>query len=184
MPCLNYILIIFSIECPRCFKLLHRHSLREHVNVVHYNQTKFQCDHCDFKTSRRGGLMIHLKGVHKCEIDPKYSKVQPKRQCNYCGTMIRNWRRHIMKVHMNIKNVFCDNCSYSAFFKYDIEQHMRVHVKKEPKESQKYFCDVCGLEFEKRFHLNAHLKSKHMTKERNHQCTICEKCKFSFKNLK
>lgn len=127
--------------------------------------------------------MIHLKSVHKCEIDTKYTKAKPIRQCNYCGAMIRNWRRHIMRLHMNIKNVFCDLCPYSAFFKFDLEQHIRVHVRKEPKQPQKYFCDVCGLEFHKRFHLNAHFKAKHMTKERTHQCTICDKCKIFNCNL-
>lgn len=84
-----------------------------------------------------------------------------------------------MKVHMNIKNAFCDLCPYSAYFKYDLEQHMRVHVKKVSSEPQTYFCDACGLEFKKRFHLNAHFKAKHMTRERVHQCPVCEKCELN-----
>lgn len=86
-------------------------------------------------------------------------------------------------MHMNIKNFFCDKCNYSAFFKYDMVQHMKVHIKKQQKEPQKYFCEVCGMEFEKRFHLNAHCRSKHMTKERVHQCSICEKCDHSKFNI-
>ena len=174
---INQLIYYLSVECPRCFKYLHRDSIKEHINVVHFHQNKFQCDRCDYETSRHVRLMVHLKTVHQCDIDSKYETTKPKRQCNYCGAMIKNWRRHIMKVHMNIKNVFCDICSYSSFFKYDMEQHMRVHIKKQQKEPQKFFCEVCGMEFEKRFHLNAHCRAKHMTKERVHQCSKCEKCK-------
>lgn len=42
--------------------------------------------------------MMHMKAVHKCDIDPKFDTSKPKKQCNYCGGMVRNWRRHIMKV--------------------------------------------------------------------------------------
>ncbi|CRK93016.1 CLUMA_CG006469, isoform A [Clunio marinus] len=176
-----------NVQCPRCFKFLHRDSIKEHINVVHFKQNKFQCEHedCGYSASRFGRVMMHMKAVHKYEIDSKYEQTkQPKKQCNVCGSLVRNWRRHVMKVHMNIKNFFCDSCPYGAFFKYDLEQHMRVHIQKQPKEPQKYFCEMCGLDFEKRFHLNAHVKAKHTKRERIHQCSICEKAFFSAENLK
>jgi KRAB domain-containing zinc finger protein len=159
--------------------MLHRDSIKEHINVVHFKQNKFQCDQpgCDYMASRHGRLMMHMKAIHKCDIDEKYESSKPKRQCTICGSLVKNWRRHVMKVHMNIKNFFCDSCNYGAFFKYDMEQHMKTHMMKQPKEPQKFFCEMCGLEFEKRFHLNAHFKAKHTVKERIHQCNICEKCK-------
>jgi hypothetical protein len=168
-----------SVECPRCFKLLHRDSIKEHINVVHFKQNKFQCEEigCDYTASRFARLMMHKKSIHKSAIDPKYEKTKPKRQCNVCGAMVKNWRRHVMKVHLAIKNFFCDICSHGTFFKSDMEIHMRIHARKEPKQPQKFFCEMCGLEFEKRFHLNAHVKAKHTAKERIHNCTICEKCK-------
>lgn len=145
---------------------------------MHFKQSKFQCDRCEYKTSRQGRLMIHLKAAHQCEIDPKFETAKPKRRCNYCGVIIKNWRRHVMKMHMNIKNFFCDLCSYSSFFKFDMEQHVvKVHVKRHQKEAQKYFCEICGMKFDKRFHLNAHSRSKHSAKERIHKCPTCEKCK-------
>lgn len=114
----------FSVECPRCFKLLHRDSIKEHINVVHFRHFKFQCDQpdCDYSASRHGRLMMHLKAVHKFDIDPKYevTHTKPKRQCNICGSMVKNFKRHVLKVHMNIKNFFCDQCSYASFFKYDL----------------------------------------------------------------
>ena len=186
-----------NVSCPRCFKLLHRDSIKEHINVVHFKQNKFQCEEkgCDYTASRYARLMMHMKAIHKSTIDPKYEKVKPKRQCNVCGTMVKNWRRHAMKVHLGIKNFYCDGCGHGTFFKSDMEIHMKSHLRKEPKEPQKFFCEMCGLIFEKRFHLSkyeryfsletqrrnhsfldAHVKAKHTAKERIHQCTICEKC--------
>lgn len=111
----------FSVECPRCFKLLHRDSIKEHINVVHFKQNKFQCDRCDYSASRYGRVMMHKKACHNCEIDPKFeSKLKPRRQCSICGSMVKNYKRHVMKVHMNIKNYHCDNCTYGAFFKFDL----------------------------------------------------------------
>jgi hypothetical protein len=167
-----------NVECPRCFKVLHRDSIKEHINVVHFKQNKFQCEQkdCGYTASRYARLMMHMKAIHQFSIDPKYEKVKPKRQCNVCGAMVKNWRRHVMKVHLAIKNFFCDCCGHGTFFKSDMEIHIKSHAKKEPKEAQKFFCEMCGLEFEKRFHLNAHVKAKHTAKERIHQCNICEKC--------
>jgi RNase P subunit RPR2 len=98
-----------------------------------------------------------------------------KTMCQICGVSIGNFRRHVLKVHMNIKNFFCDLCSHAAYFKCDLEQHMKVHAQKPPKPAQSFFCESCGLTFPKRFHLNAHVKAKHTTKVRNHICGICGK---------
>lgn len=64
--------------------------------------------------------MMHKKACHNCDIDPKFALVKPRRQCSICGSMVKNYKRHVMKVHMNIKNYHCDSCSYGAFFKYDL----------------------------------------------------------------
>lgn len=187
-----------SIECPRCNKVIHRDSIREHIDVVHFNRNKFQCELCDYKASRYGRIMQHKRYVHNQKIDPKFEKsVKSKkleRQCSYCGVMIMNWRRHILKIHMNIKNFFCDCCKYSSFFKSDLgesalkslkldpdyfttEKHMKRHIKKpkEPKEPQKFCCDKCGLNFDNRYYMNTHMKSKHS--ERIYKCKVCEKSK-------
>lgn len=158
---------------------MQRYSLKEHVNTVHFNQTKFECDHCNFKATRRVGLLVHFRGNHKFKIDQKYDKKAPKRQCNHCGLIITNWRRHILRVHTRIKNVFCDICPYSTYFKSDLEQHMQVHIRQIQNERQKFVCDACGVEFKGRAGLSKHFKAQHMTQERNYQCPICQKCKFN-----
>lgn len=107
-----------------------------------------------------------------------------KKFCDHCGSSVNNYRRHILKVHLNIKNFFCDLCGYASFFKCDMDQHMKVHVKKTQKQQQTYCCEACGLAFNKRFHLNAHVRSKHTEKVRNHICHICNKAFYSSENLK
>lgn len=168
-----------NVQCPKCFRYLHRDSIKEHIDVVHFKLNKFSCQeaYCDYTASRYGRIMHHMKVIHGTEIDSKYEFDKPKKQCNLCGSMVRNWRRHAMKVHLNIKNFFCDICNHGSFFKCDMESHLKTHLQKVKKEPQKFYCEICGLDFDKRFHLNSHVKAKHTVKERNHHCTICTKCK-------
>lgn len=110
------------IQCPKCLKSLHRHSLKEHFFSVHLRQSKFKCDICSQEFPRHNRLLLHLKNQHEMEVDAKIT-IKPKTQCTQCGSMVRNQRRHILKVHLHIKNFFCDSCSYGAFFKYDLGEY-------------------------------------------------------------
>ncbi|KAL7013561.1 hypothetical protein ACKWTF_015466 [Chironomus riparius] len=110
--------------------------------------------------------------------------LKPKKCCEICGSSVNNYRRHVLKVHLHVKNYFCDLCGFASFFRCDLEQHMKVHVKKSIKQQQTFYCESCGLEFNKKFHLNAHVRAKHTEKVRSHLCHICNKAFFSTENLK
>lgn len=173
---------LLSVSCPLCCKTIQRYSLIEHISVIHFNQIKLKCDYCNYKARRRLNLLSHLKRVHSCAIDLESGRKIPKKHhCIYCGLMTENRKRHMLRAHKNIKNVFCDLCLYSTYFKPDLENHMQVHINQALSKVQKFICDVCGLHFKKRSQINSHMKSQHMPKERNYQCPICYKCKFNWK---
>lgn len=49
------------IQCPKCLKLLHRHSLKEHFFSVHLRKSsKFKCDICSQEFPRHNRLLLHL----------------------------------------------------------------------------------------------------------------------------
>lgn len=125
--------------------------MREHIHVVHFKQNKYTCDICSFSTPRYARLMWHKKLRHGENIDSKYEqKKTTTKQCYICGSFIKNWRRHVMKVHLNIRNFSCDLCGIGTFFKSDMQKHIQVHVRKEKKKTEKFYCESCGLEFGKK----------------------------------
>lgn len=106
--------------------------------------------------------------------------------CTICETETSSLKRHVNKMHMEVKNFFCDSCDFSSFFKQDLQNHMKSHLTKRKyfKESNEFYCENCGLKFNKKFHLNAHVKAKHTEKVRNHVCGVCGKGFYSSENLK
>lgn len=128
---------------------MHRDSMREHINVVHFKLNRYSCDICNYSASRGSRLNYHKKVNHGVALDAKYAiKSAPTKQCYICGSFIKNWRRHVMKVHLNIRNFFCDMCGIGTFFKSDMSRHViQVHIKKEQKQREKFYCESCGLEF-------------------------------------
>lgn len=99
----------FRIQCPECLKLMHRDSVKQHIISVHLKQHNFHCDFCGFQTSRRTRLSFHLRSSHNLSIEDKKAGLKKQcTQCTHCGTLVRDIRRHVDKVHSKIKNVFCD----------------------------------------------------------------------------
>lgn len=127
---------------------MHRDSMREHINAVHFKFNRFSCTLCRYSASRFARLMLHKKVHHGIKIDAKFEvKNSSTKQCYICGSFIKNWRRHVMKVHLNVRNFFCDLCGLGTFFKSDMSKHIQVHVRRDRKEKEKFYCESCGLEF-------------------------------------
>ena len=70
---------------------------------------KFPCNQCDFKASKKGNLMTHLKSRHK---GLKY----PCDQCDYKATDKGNLSRHLKSKHEGVKYP-CDQCDYKSSYK-------------------------------------------------------------------
>lgn len=100
--------------------------------------------------------------------------------CFICQVETSSLRRHVNKMHIDVKNFYCDSCDFSSFFKSDLQMHMKTHSVKTSrktyfKEPHEFYCEACGLKFFKKFHLNAHVKAKHTEKVRSHICNVCGK---------
>ncbi|MBJ7883212.1 C2H2-type zinc finger protein, partial [Gelidibacter salicanalis] len=52
-------------ECNICGKtLFDKHSLKKHVDVVHFNIRRFQCQSCPKRFSMKNDLEGHVSAVH------------------------------------------------------------------------------------------------------------------------
>lgn len=140
-----------------------------------------------FLTTKR--LKAHMK-VHDDDS---------KEMCNECGILLtsyHNLEKHIKRVHLKLKNYFCDLCDYSATFKHSLSQHIISHI--DPESRRKWKCDMCrfvsvssqslkahksyehsgqvytchcGKTFNQRASLSTHIKCVHQ-KLKNHSCTM------------
>lgn len=61
------------------------------------------------------------------------------------------------KVHQNIRDYACDQCSYRARSQNDLNLHSRRHTGARP-----YVCDECQLPFSTSSNLSKHVKRRHM----------------------
>lgn len=85
-----------------------------------------------------------------------------KEMCTQCGLLVtskHNLQKHIKRVHLKLKNFFCDICGYGATFKHSIASHLVSHI--DPKERRKWDCDVCSFVSVSKQSLRAHKAYEH-----------------------
>ena len=66
-----------------------------HVNNVHTDIIKYECNECDFKATLKKGLKIHTESIHK---GLRYN-------CNECGfkaTKKQSLKRHALNQHKQL----------------------------------------------------------------------------------
>ena len=118
--------------CRKCsFKFkLHSHLLR-HYRTVHdfdmkkftnseisAEQTIYSCTVCDFTTSYKQNLAIHMKSKH--------SDLKNDFHCDQCGsnfTVKTSLTRHILKVHGQAPEVVCEFCDFKTKFENNLRRH-------------------------------------------------------------
>lgn len=172
-----------QIRCPSSNYQLYWHFLN---SIKIYNDILGSCSKA-FSTVKR--LRAHMK-VHDDDA---------KEMCNECGLLVtskHNLDKHIMRVHLRIRNFFCDVCGYSATFKHSIASHMTSHI--DPNSRRKWKCELCcfvsvskqslrahqsyehsgkvytchcGKEFNQRASLSTHIKCVHH-KQKDHLCNL------------
>jgi KRAB domain-containing zinc finger protein len=113
-------------------------TLRDHITIAHATikpQIPYPVKMCNkiFLTTKR--LRAHMK-IHDDDS---------KEMCNECGLLVTSKHnlekvsvtdknhlqllsffkfQHIKRVHLKLRNFFCDVCGYSATFKHSIASHM------------------------------------------------------------
>ena len=149
-------------ECPKFFdspiKVI-RHR------VVHRNEAKFNCDHCQKIFKSRKILITHLSKVHGIHQHMKY-------QCPKCPSSF-NFQNHL-QAHVEKHSLpnrepdlFCEHCEMIFNNRSALNYHMQKHVK------PKYQCTKCPRSFQSEFGLKYHLKIHN--NEAHYLCDDCGK---------
>lgn len=94
--------------------------------------------------------------------------------CNKFFTESRKVKLHINRIHKGQKNYSCDQCSYTAFKKYELLLHLfNIHASKESLQKNAT-CPICGISFHGNTRLTVHMKRKHFQNiVRKLSCDLC-----------
>lgn len=140
-------------ECSDCFTIFdsqqsfHKHKIKMHISEK--ENTKWVCRYCKTSFSGVRALRDHVtvyhaiikpqipcsvKSCNKVFLTTKRLRAHirvhdddAKEMCPECGLMLtskHNLQKHINRVHLRLKNFFCDLCDYSATFRHSIASHM------------------------------------------------------------
>ena len=177
----------------KCEKQLSsKRNLLNHINVVHLQIKKYECDKCDYKFGQKDFLIKHQLRIHgngirhlKCHQCPKTYKWETdfnrhmekhsdkKYQCDSCVKQFvekRKLQYHIKSVHLKV-NYMCKavNCYYGSFSLLTL----KAHVLKVHDVENDFKCNLCQYRTVRSGDLKRHLKTKHLKGEKI-QCPLCE----------
>uniref|UniRef100_A0A1B0DQC8 Uncharacterized protein n=1 Tax=Phlebotomus papatasi TaxID=29031 RepID=A0A1B0DQC8_PHLPP len=133
--------------CPMKFHL--RHSLKQHVKVVHHRIKEYECSVCKKSFGAAKNLKNHFmthtgERPHACTQCPKTYIALDQ-----------------LKIHMTTHTGGnkCPQCKKILSSVKSLKYHMTTHTEERP-----YHCDECGKRFKQKFplkkHINTHLKSR------------------------
>ena len=126
-------------SCPTCLEVFsQKNELEEHLKTGHEVVT-FICDHCEFKTEKKGLLRTHMKTQHKNDEIESHRDIYTCYECEKIFSNKRNLMVHIQSIHELIKHP-CGQCDYEATQKYDLLKHI-----KSKHEEVKYACEKCDF---------------------------------------
>ena len=132
-------------------------------------ERKFECSICDFKTSWKTSLTLHMK-KDKHNVKKPHDKPKPETMaCDQCGKLFprkANLMMHVKNVHENSGNHICNVCGDVLGSKSGLRHHLRTHEEKKP-------CPECGILVR---NLKDHVQRSHTIDElKKHQCQDCGK---------
>lgn len=129
----------------------------------------------------------NVKSKRPCFLDslnlsPEEIALTDQRICPQCHKNFatkKGLMNHIRDVHLQMRQLFCDQCDYRTARSVELRRHIQVKH-----EGMRFICEVCGVETTTQSHLNFHVKQRH-TPELivNVPCDICGKVFKFAKNL-
>lgn len=203
-------------ECPECLNLYDAKKITKHIACHSSSKSSHSCNKCDYKTTTTIRLDNHCRKVHGSCVPSKTTLKKTKltkRQCIYCGILVKNLQEHYKITHSKTKRFYCDQCTYSCYFKTKIARHLLKHIPKFHREL--FSCTEVGCQFvcSRKDALKAHILTIHQTdrlksflcshcnktffnksqlnihmravheKEKNYTCSLCGKSFFNAKDL-
>lgn len=103
-----------------------------------------------------------------------------KLHCDECGIFLASnisLRRHVDRIHRQMRNYQCDSCPYSAFFKHSIEKHIVKHISTEFRD--RFHCELCDFVSISPVNIVLHKKYEHGDKRKTFKCDFKD-CTKSF----
>lgn len=150
-------------HCPDCdYQTNDKSNMRRHL-MKHGRLIErcFNCFHCDYHTSRKDALIIHISRKHR----PKIEKVKGKLECNECGLEANsktNLEIH-KSTHKDVKHMKvheCTECSYKTIYKNGLTRHIASHRALEENMFSCYLCNYKAVrKDELKNHIGRHNKS-------------------------
>ena len=121
----------------------------------------------------------------------KEANVDKNEKCLPCDKMFQDeseLKVHVKKIHLKIKEYFCDKCDKSFSGKSYLNGHLSTHLENDMP------CYICGAKLSKKKYLIKHIKSSHTGTVKKPQikqklpdqlpCHVCGKLFNSNKNLR
>lgn len=122
------------VQCPKCLReLRNEERLKIHIAEVHDKAKKFKCSHCEYTSTRKEQLKMHMRShtgdkPYACDT------------CNYRSSDHNALRRH-KKQHSKEHVYKCKHCPYTAIQSTVFTSHM---ISKHPDvENGIHQCNYC-----------------------------------------
>ena len=178
-----------KVQCKLCHKHLANNTvLADHINAVHRNKKRYQCEKCLMKFGYKSNLNRHLRNgscTRQSRADDETAEKSPvvlsdtetgelntskdryesgkrNQQCHICHKNVGHGTKmsdHINAIHLNIKRHKCEKCSMTFGFRADSFKHSKKCTGTQ-KETRKYKCDLCQMNnFESEESLQKHQAS-------------------------
>lgn len=175
------------VACEVCGKLVRRQYMIYHVESIHEQVVKAECDICGMKLYNKTRMQSHItshilprnraqqfqcdicqtlftsSASHKTHIKNTHQLFERNFICNYCGAtfkLARNLRQHVKHVHtLALERKACKYCG-KEFSMSTVKKHeAKVHEKE-----FKYVCKYkgCDKKFYLKDRLARHINSFHL----------------------
>jgi len=121
------------VPCDVCGKSVRTTSLKAHQQTHVTSNKTFPCEVCDYKTSLRGNLDIHMK---KHSDKKNYQCTNCEKKFTWCSSL----KSHMLAAHSKKSHKFkCEICTHEFKDGSNLAQHMFTHRVERP-----HNCNKCG----------------------------------------
>ena len=118
---------------------------------------------CEASYKSKNKLKVHIDSKH---LNLKFSCTE----CQSTFAQKDGLQRHINAAHLKLKPFKCDQCSYSASSKYNLNEHSFSHFHQDLRPHK---CSDCGKSFVRKNKLKIHIDAVHL-KLKPFKCSTCD----------
>nr|CAH0104818.1 unnamed protein product [Daphnia galeata] len=124
----------YKYKCAVCDQGFNTQNLlRSHQLFAHPDYKEFKCNFCEYETSLKSSLNLHIKRKHNITSGPQKWFIKTKYECQLCHRFFQlsSKLRHHMAFHSDQKKFRCSLCQYATSLKINLKRHLKTHESKE-----------------------------------------------------